>query len=390
MSRSHRAAAAGSMAGRALERDCETVKHRKPGRPQQRGLAATSLPLATAAVVATILASGTAAAAPADQPNVPTTPASPGATDENPAQDGDTGSPNGQNSPGAEQNGPQQDGNTQPGVTTPGQQPGTTGPRQGTTPQPGVTTPNQNTPKPGSPTQPGVTAPRVAPLPVPGQGNQVGPAGTPDQHNPNDQADQLKPGQQPDQSVVTPNGPQPQQHNNQMDTLRGQQGEGPSAEQSQWTSPSLQSAPAAPVIRMNGPHTEVGANADGGALLPGYVANTHHFSNLDGYVGTVGYNTPNGVGDAGVSVEFVEANKIKVTSYTHATGFDDLKSENYVDTTQPNAAKAAVEGWIKQQPGGAAALDAAAQIGRLPQGDIAPQTVNVAGATTQWGGTVQY
>lgn len=376
-------------------------------------MATTSLPLATAAAVATILSSGTAAAAPADQPSVPTTPAQPGTTNEAPAQDENTGSPNGQSqdAPGTQQNGPQQsgpqqngpqrNGTPQPGVTNPNQpgvttpnQPGVTTPQPGvTTPQPGVTTPNPNSPKPdqnlASPTQPGVTTPRVAPLPVPGQGNQPQPVIVPDQHNPGGQADQLKPGQQsPDQSVVTPN--KPQQQEGQLDTLRGDQGGDNSSQQARWTSPSLQSAPAAPVVQMNGPHTEVGANVDGGALLPGYVANTHHFSNLDGYVGTVGYRTPGGVGDAGVSVEFVEANKVKITSYTHATGFDDLKSENYVDTTEANAAKAAVEGWIKQQPGGAAALEAAAQIGRLPQGDIAPQTVNVAGATTQWGGTVQY
>ncbi|WP_233225134.1 hypothetical protein [Nocardia sp. MDA0666] len=380
-------------------------------------MATTSLPLATAAAVATILASGTASAAPADQPSVPTTPAQPGATNEAPAQGDNNGQ--GQNAPGTQenapqngtqqngpqqnnnqqngtqQNGPQRNGNPQPGVTTPNQ-PGVTTPNQPgvTTPQPGVTTPNQNTPKPdqnlASPTQPGVTTPRVAPLPVPGQGGQVQPAVVPDQPTPNGQADQLKPGQQsPDQTVGTPNKPQSQNGGN-ADTLRSQQGNSTPSQQAQWTSPSLQAAPAAPVVQMNGPHTEVGANVDGGGLLPGYVANTHHFSNLDGYVGTVGYSTPNGVGDAGVSVEFVEANKIKVTSYTHATGFDDLKSENYVDTTEANAAKAAVEGWIKQQPGGAAALDAAAQIGRLPQGDFAPQTVNVAGATTQWGGTVQY
>ncbi|PSR67305.1 hypothetical protein C8258_16515 [Nocardia sp. MDA0666] len=367
--------------------------------------------------MATILASGTASAAPADQPSVPTTPAQPGATNEAPAQGDNNGQ--GQNAPGTQenapqngtqqngpqqnnnqqngtqQNGPQRNGNPQPGVTTPNQ-PGVTTPNQPgvTTPQPGVTTPNQNTPKPdqnlASPTQPGVTTPRVAPLPVPGQGGQVQPAVVPDQPTPNGQADQLKPGQQsPDQTVGTPNKPQSQNGGN-ADTLRSQQGNSTPSQQAQWTSPSLQAAPAAPVVQMNGPHTEVGANVDGGGLLPGYVANTHHFSNLDGYVGTVGYSTPNGVGDAGVSVEFVEANKIKVTSYTHATGFDDLKSENYVDTTEANAAKAAVEGWIKQQPGGAAALDAAAQIGRLPQGDFAPQTVNVAGATTQWGGTVQY
>ncbi|WP_290050647.1 hypothetical protein [Nocardia nova] len=381
-------------------------------------MATTSLPLATAAAVATILASGTASAAPADQPSVPTTPAQPGATNEAPAQDSNNNGQsqdapgtqenapqqNGtqQNGPqqnnnqqnGTQQNGPQRNGNPQPGVTTPNQ-PGVTTPNQPgvTTPQPGVTTPNQNAPKPdqnlASPTQPGVTTPRVAPLPVPGQGSQVQPAVVPDQPTPNGQADQLKPGQQsPDQTVGTPN--KPQSHDGSMDTLRSQQGDSAPSQQAQWTSPSLQSAPAAPVVQMNGPHTEVGANVDGGGLLPGYVANTHHFSNLDGYVGTVGYSTPNGVGDAGVSVEFVEANKVKITSYTHATGFDDMKSESYVDTTQANAAKAAVEGWIKQQPGGAAALDAAAQIGRLPQGDIAPQTVNVAGATTQWGGTVQY
>ncbi|WP_227984141.1 hypothetical protein [Nocardia spumae] len=351
-------------------------------------MATTSLPLATAAAVATILSSGTASAAPVDQPNVPTTPAQPGATNEAPAQtDNNNGAPTtpGQDAPGGQQNGP-----SQPGVTSPNQ-PGTTSPSQPgvTTPQPGVTTPNQ--PKPdqnlASPTQPGVTTPRVAPLPVPGQGGQVQPAIVPDQHNPGGQADQLKPGQQAPGQAVTPE--KPRTPDSQMDTLRGQGGDN-SAPQSQWTSPSLQAAPAAPVVQMTGPHTEVGANVDGGGLAPGYIANTHHFSNLDGYVGTVGYRTPNAVGDAGISVEFVEANKVKITSYTHATGFDDLKSENYVDTTQPNAAKAAVEGWIKQQPGGAAALDAAAQVGRLPQGDFAPQTVNVAGATTQWGGTVQY
>lgn len=358
-------------------------------------MATTSLPLAAAAAVA-ILSSGTAGAAPIEQPNVPTTPAQPGATNDAPSPDG-TAPRDGQNQQDKQRDGQERDGNSQPGVTEPNQ-PGASTPSQPgvTTPQPGVTNPNENAPKPddklASPTQPGVTTPRVAPLPVPGQEGKVQPAIVPDGHHPTQpdrdpSTDQLKPDQDPDRTVVAPDR---SQDDSQMDTLRGQQGGSGADQQARWTSPSLDSAPAAPVVQMTGPHSEAGANIDGGALLPGYVANTHHFSNLDGYVGTVGYSTPDGVGDAGVSLEFVEANKIKVTSYTHVTGFDDLKSENYVDTTAPNAAKAAVEGWIKQQPGGAAALDAAAQVGRLPQGDVAPQTVNVGGATTQWGGTVQY
>ena len=166
----------------------------------------------------------------------------------------------------------------------------------------------------------------------------------------------------------------------------------------QWDAPSLQSAPAAPVVSMAGPHTEIGANVDGNGLVPGYAANTHHFNNPDGYVGTMGYSTPTGTGDAGASVEYVEANKVKVTTYTHTTGIDDLKSatgfndvtdETYVDTTQANAAKAAVEGWIAQQPGGRAALDGAAEVGKLPEGEWAPQTASAAGVTTQWSGSVQ-
>ncbi|WP_246011074.1 hypothetical protein [Nocardia mexicana] len=358
-----------------------TVKHRKPGRM----LATTSLPLATAAAVATILsASAPANAAPAE-PAVPTTPAQPG-TNEVQAPEGEQPDSQGQSQ-------------GQPGVTTPSQ-PGVT------TPQPGVTTPpDPNAPKPdpknppqAAPRQPGITSPRVAPLPVPGQGDQPQPAVVP-QPNPNDgQTDQLKPEQPRPQPQVSPRPAQPNQGDQgNTDTLTDN---GPAQEpvEPRWSAPRLQSAPAAPVIEMNGPHTEVGANIDAGGVMPGYVANTHHFSNLDGYVGTVGYATPNGVGDAGVSLEYVEANKIKVTTYTHTTGIDDLKSatgfnditnESYVDTTQANAAKAAVEGWIRMQPGGPAALEAAAQVGKLPEGELAPQTVGVAGVTTQWSGSVQ-
>lgn len=318
---------------------------------------------------------------------MPTTPAQPDSAVDSPAQDQNTDAPNGQTEPREQQPDSQRDGNSQPGVTTPNQ-PGVTTPDQ-----PGVTAPEQGGPDQKL-VQPGVTAPRVAPLPVPGQeqGEQVQPAGIPGVDDPDAPADELKSGEQPgDDVTVAPD--ESQSRDNQMNTLRGQRNDESTNQpdqQTQWTSPRMKAAPAAPVVQMDGAHTEVGANVNGGALLPGYVANTHHFNNLDGYVGTVGYRTPEGVGDAGVSVEFVEANQIKVTSYTHVTGFDDLKSEDYIDTTVPNAAKAAVEGWIKQQPGGAAALEAAGRVGRLPQGDIAPQTVNVAGATTQWGGTVQY
>ncbi|MBB5914812.1 hypothetical protein BJY24_003679 [Nocardia transvalensis] len=359
-------------------------------------MATTSLPLATAAAVATILTASPAATAAPVEPAVPTTPAQPGTNE--------VQSPEGQQAPSTQPQEPQSP--SQPGATSP--QPGVT------TPQPGVTTPDPNAPKPDpnapkpdekSPnrTQPGVTTPRVAPLPVPGQ--EVQPPVTPGQPD-GGQTDQLKPQQpHPDQPQVTPRPAQPGQ-GGQGGQGTGQggtdnlTGNGPSQDSTQprWNAPSLQSAPAAPVVPMQGPHTEVGANIDAGGVMPGYVANTHHFSNLDGYVGTVGYSTPTGTGDGGVSLEFVEANKIKVTTYTHTTGIDDLKSatgfnditnESYVDTTQANAAKAAVEGWIRMQPGGEAALQAAGQVGKLPEGELAPQTVDVAGITTQWSGSVQ-
>jgi hypothetical protein len=411
-------------------------------------MATTSLPLATAAAVATIL-SGPAGVASADPSNVPTTPAQPGTTDNgggNPNTAPQQGTPGqskpgqtnpgqsnpGQSNPGQSNPGQSNPGQTNPGQTGPGQtkpgQPNNAAPQPGTqsepgvgTPQPGVTTPQPGVTSPpgqgnqgpalAGPTQPGVTTPRVAPLPVPGEENEgqagsVQPAGVPGQSTPNGtQPGTLQPTPPQDQGVNTPSGPgtstnpaapsgsTPQSQGGSQDqggstqSLSGNHGT--QQNQPHWSAPSLDTAPAAPVVTMTGPHTEVGANVDGGTLLPGYVANTHHFSNLDGYVGTIGYNTPTGAGDAGVSVEFIEANKIKITGYSHATGTNDAKSVGYIDTTQANAAKAAVEGWIREQPGGAAALDAAGRVGRLTQSELAPQTIHVAGVTTQWGGSVQ-
>lgn len=349
--------------------------HRSKPNRVQRAVVSTSLPLATAAAVATLLAAP-AGADPVGPSTAPTTPAQPSDTQ-----------------PGVTNPSTQQQSPAQPGVT----QPGNSTPQPGVTPgQPGVTQPNSGGTQPdqglAGPVQPGVTAPRVAPLPVPGQ-EENGPAQPAVMPGPS------APGPQPNEQT----GPTQSQSGQDNNSMTGQVGPGNTQQHTvqtppRWNSPTLQSAPAAPVVQMNGPHTEVGANIDGGSLLPGYVANTHHFNNAHGYVGTVGYRTPTGTGDAGVSIEYVEANKIKVTTYTHTTGIDDLKArtgfndiknETYIDSTQANAAKAAVEGWIRMQPGGVAALDAAAHIGRLPQGNYAPQTVNVAGVTTQWSGSVQ-
>ncbi len=338
-------------------------------------MASTSLPLATAAAVATLFASPAGAV-----PNDPTTPATPA-----PVQPG-----------------------TNPG--TEGTQPGTAQPEQSenesestpTPSQPGVTTPEQEQvmpepkkdPKLATPTQPGVTTPRVAPLPVPGQSDQ--PAAEEGAENPEgvedpaaedaesgDETDSATPGT-PQQPKPQPRASTPSDTPSESDTL---------VQEPRWSAPRLDSTPAAPVVEMTGPHQEIGANIDGGTLLPGYVANTHHFSNEAGYVGTIGYSTPTGAGEAGASVEFVDVNTIKVTTYTGGEGLADNKGEFVIDTTQLNEAKAAVEGWIAAQPGGAAALEAAAQVKLpplVPAGDVAPQTVNVAGVTTQWGGSFQY
>ncbi|WP_433661880.1 hypothetical protein ACQPW1_06780 [Nocardia sp. CA-128927] len=354
------------------------MKHRKPSRAQ-RAMASTSLPLAAAAAVASLLAAP-AGAAPNDPSIPPTTappspaPAQPGVNEAPPSPDTTKPDPNKPTTP---------QGPTQPGVTTPGQ-PGVN------TPDPVMPNPNKD-PKLAQPTQPGVTTPRVAPLPVPGQSDQPQPAvtpGTPGEQKP------AEPGAVTPQQPGTPGSPGTQTKPSTPgdENAQAQQPETlVQPQQPRWQSPQLQAAPPAPVVEMTGPHQEIGANVDGGTLLPGYVANTHHFNNESGYVGTIGYRTPAGAGEAGVSVEYVDANTVKVTTYTGGVGLADNKTISVFDTTQANLAKAAVEDWIKEQPGGAAALEAAAQV-KLPlqPGDLAPQTVDVGGVTTQWGGSLQY
>ncbi|MEV6273721.1 hypothetical protein [Nocardia sp. NPDC051832] len=342
------------------------MKHRKPN-GAQRAVAGTSMPLAAAAVVATLLAAPAGAV-----PNEPTTPTTPAPA---PAQPGNPTTPETPETPAPE-----------PGAPTDQEEPG-----QPTPSQPGITNPNPDEVKPDpkkdpklAPSQPGVTAPRIAPLPVPGQSAEDRPAAAGDQSAP---ATPTQPG------IVPPNpNPSPKPESD-VPAAQPESQENLVQEPPRWQAPRLQAAPAAPVVEMEGPRSEVSANVDGGALLPGFVANTHHFNNEAGYVGTIGYRTPTGAGEAGVSVEYLDANSIKITSYTGGEGLADNKNSFVLDTTQANAAKAAVEGWIAAQPGGAAALEAAARVtlpSIIPAGDIAPQTVNVGGVTTQWGGSVQY
>ncbi|MET7772468.1 hypothetical protein [Nocardia sp. NPDC005366] len=337
-------------------------------------MAGTSLPLAAAAAVATLLAAPAGAV-----PNDPTTPTTPA-----PAQPG-AESPT-ETAPGTAKPDPAKPDPAKPDPAKPESKP--------TPSQPGITTPDpdqvmpdpKKDPKLAAPTQPGVTTPRVAPLPVPGQPAQ--PATAEDPKAPATGATPTAPG------ATQPSAPGTATPGSGTNTPAAQpESETLVQQPPRWEAPRLESAPAAPVVEMTGPRTEVGANIDGGNLLPGFVANTHHFSNAAGYVGTVGYRTPTGAGEAGVSVEFVSANTIQITSYTGGEGLADNKSTTVLDTTQVNLAKAAVEQWIAAQPGGTAALEAAAQA-KLPPlvapGDIVPQTVDVAGITTQWGGSVQY
>ncbi|WP_330252436.1 hypothetical protein OG874_41245 [Nocardia sp. NBC_00565] len=320
-------------------------------------MASTSLPLATAAAVATLFAAP--AGAVPDQPSTPTNPApapaDPGTSAPTDQAQPETTKPD----PGKPETKPTP---SQPGVTTP---------------DPNQVMPNQpKDPKLSVPTQPGVTTPRVAPLPVPGQTGPAIPAVVPE----------TAPGTTPkpaEPGAVNPTDPNARTAQQpETETL---------VQQPRWQAPRFQQAPAAPVVEMDGPHQEISANIDGGSLASGYVANTHHFNNADGYVGTIGYRTPTGAGEAGVSVEYIGANTVKVTSYTGGEGLADNKTELVLDTTQANLAKAAVEHWIREQPGGEAALEAAAQVKLpVPPGELAPQTVNVAGVTTQWGGSLQY
>lgn len=330
-------------------------------------MASTSLPLATAAAVATLFAAP--AGAVPDQPSTPTTPA-PAPADPGTTAPTDQGQPE----------------TTKPDPGKPETKPS---PSQPTPSQPGVTTPDPNQvmpnppkdPKLSVPTQPGVTTPRVAPLPVPGQTGPAVPAVVPE----------TAPGTEPKPAQPGTTGPGASTPSDPNARTAQQPETETLVQQPRWAAPRLQQAPAAPVVEMDGPHQEIGANIDGGSLAPGYVANTHHFNNAAGYVGTIGYRTPTGQGEAGVSVEYVGANTVKVTTYTGGEGLADNKTEVILDTTQANMAKAAVEHWIREQPGGAAALEAAAQVKLpVPPGELAPQTVNVAGVTTQWGGSLQY
>ncbi|WP_327148283.1 hypothetical protein [Nocardia sp. NBC_01329] len=341
------------------------MKHRKPNRVG-RAVASTSLPLATAAAMA-IFASP-AGAVPSDQPATPTTPAPA------PSQPGTN----------EQQNGPETTP-SQPGVQSDQERP-----ESSPTPspsQPGVTTPEkdgQNDQGLTGPTQPGVTSPRVAPLPVPGQPAPAQPAISP--NTPQGQQPPAKPGDAPAASPDT-EGENAEPGAPQTDALVAPQSP-------QWQAPSLDEAPVAPVVEMQGPHTEIGAALDGGSLAPGHFANTHHFSNQAGYVGTAGFRTPTGTGEAGISVEFVDENTINVSTFTGGNGLPDNRLDHVIDTTPVNTAKAAVEHWIVQQPGGAAALDAVAKIPPppplLPPGNYPEQGLNVGGVNTQWGGSLQY
>ncbi|SFM48809.1 hypothetical protein [Nocardia asteroides] len=351
-------------------------------------MASTSLPLAAAAAVATLLAAP-AGAVPSDQPTTPATPApaQPG-TEQPSGETPETGTP--------EQTQPETPENVKPGENKSGE----------TTPaQPGVTTPapgqpGQSTPVKPTPSQPGVTTPRVAPLPVPGQGSQAQPAVHPGQQGttPRQETTPGQEGTSPGQQGTTPGQPGQQSQGQPAQTqpaVPSEQGAGTEEEGSDklvetptWQAPHFDDAPAAPVVEMEGPHQEIGVSVDGGGVLPG-VVNTHHYNNASGYVGTVGYRTPTGYGDAGVSVEYIGENSVKVTTYNGGDGRADNTTVTVLDTTQANLAKAAVENWIKAQPGGTAALEAAAKATLPVPGELL-QTVNVAGVTTQWGGSLQY
>ncbi|MFE3545058.1 hypothetical protein ACFXK0_19030 [Nocardia sp. NPDC059177] len=338
-------------------------------------MASTSLPLAAAAAVATLLAAP-AGAVPSDQPTTPATPA--------PAQPG-TESQETPETATPEQATPATPENEKPGETKP------------TPSQPGVTSPEPGEPesdpvKP-TPSQPGVTTPRTAPLPVPGQ-SEVQPAVHPETGATTPGEDGTTPAQ--------PGTTDPAQPSQNQPTAPSDQGAGDDSdsespetliqepEEPAWQAPRLANAPAAPVVAMEGPHQEVGATIDAGGLLPGALANTHHYNNEHGYVGTIGYRAPGGgFGDAGVSVEYIGENSVKVTTFNGGDGRADNTTVTVLDTTQANLAKAAVENWIKAQPGGTAAMEAAAKATLPVPGELL-QTVHVAGVTTQWGGSLQY
>ncbi len=401
------------------------VKHRKPNRIK----ASTSLPLAAAAAVVTLL-SAPANAAPGGPSVAPSAPQQPGAaeqpaaTEESQAPETKTEVIPGNGAQGGTQGGGTQGNGAQPGTQGNGAQGGTQGGgtqgngaqgngTQVQPSQPGVTNPNTGAgqgaqqPKtdtqpagndPKSKTQPGVSTPRVAPLPVPGQQGaqvvpvQVQPGTNGEQGQASQAGTQTQPGTQGQGGAQANQGGQQanqgaQAEEKPTETLTGEQ---PAVEKPRWTAPAVEAAPAAPVVEMSGPHTEVGANIDGGAILAGFAANTHHFSNLDGYVGTIGYTTPGGIGEAGVALDYTVRNQIKVTAYSGNGAGADQKIEFLLDTTVANAVKADAENWIRLMPGGATILEAAAQVGKLPAGELASNSIDVGGVTGQVGGTVQY
>ncbi|MEU0544656.1 hypothetical protein [Nocardia sp. NPDC005978] len=367
------------------------MKHRKPNRIK----ASTSLPLAAAAAVVSLL-SAPANAAPADPGAVPAAPVQPGTTDENPAPEVVEVPEQAAVVPGTKPESvpnnntkPQQ---SQPGVTKP-ESPETKKPDAKTEDtQPAAVDPKAVQPKVA---QPGVSSPRVAPLPVPGQSVPVQVEVKPDaQPGQSTQPGLTNPGQstvpgrttEPETELVI-DGTEGSEPETVINTLTGDDAVTPKP---QWQAPVVETAPAAPVVEMTGPHTEIGANIDGGATLPGWAANTHHFSNLDGYVGTIGYTTPGGLGEAGVALDFTVGNQVKVTAFATANAGDDRKLEFILDTAAANAVKADTENFIRLLPGGATVLEAASQIGRLPVGDMPGQTTDLGGVTTQVGGSVQY
>ncbi|WP_433575509.1 hypothetical protein [Nocardia brasiliensis] len=139
---------------------------------------------------------------------------------------------------------------------------------------------------------------------------------------------------------------------------------------------------------MGGPHTEFGADFDGGILLPGVAANTHHFGNAAGYVATLSYGTPTATGEAGVSVDIDDPGAIRVTGYTGTS--ETTQTHTLVINVEPlDSARNTIESWIRLQPGGDAALEALTHLLSPPPGQYPQQTIEIAGATIRYSGTVE-
>ncbi len=348
------------------------MKHRKPARARHV-IAKGTLPIAAAAAAASIWA-GQAGAVPNETPTTPpptSTPKQPGVN--SPSTPSPT-TPAPQPSPATPS--PATPAPQQPGTTPAPQQPGTS-PQQPGTSQPGVTNPADPTkpkdPNMATPSQPGVTTPSVtppmAPLPVPGQKEQA-----------------VVPPLQDQVVTPTPVPGQPQQQQPQQQPVLTP--EQPAVVQpSPYRVPSNPSAPPAPVVPMKGQHVEVQANVEGGPVAPGVVANTHHFGNSAGYVGTAGFRTPTGTGEAGIAVDTTNPDIVKVTTYTKANATEPQKNSFEIDVRPAKAA----EQWVRMQPGGNAVVDAiqSVKLPVIPEGGLAPQKVNVGGVVVDWGGSAQ-